>query len=81
MNESKSEDEAAVISSVMKDQLLGQFFNFAAECDRWRISDRAAAALSSALLQDSGYITQNDKSCVLDRSKMRRKRHFLLGKI
>jgi hypothetical protein len=51
--------------------------NFAAECDRWRISDREAAALSSALLQDLGYITQNDKSCVLDRRRERRERHFV----
>jgi hypothetical protein len=69
MNESESEDEAAVISSVKKDQLPRKFLNFAAECDRWRILDRAATALSSAFFQNLGYKTQNDKSCVLDQVK------------
>jgi len=50
-------------------------------CDRHRISDRAAAAIASAVLQDFGVITKDDSSNVVDRSKIRRarqaKRHSL----
>jgi hypothetical protein len=40
------------------------FPTFAINCDRRRISDRAAASLSRAILQDSGLITPTDKSQV-----------------
>ena len=50
-------------------------------CDRHRISDRAAAAIASAVLQDFGLISKEDSSNVVDRSKVRRarqsKRHSL----
>ncbi|KAK4884145.1 hypothetical protein RN001_000416 [Aquatica leii] len=43
-------------------------------CDRTVVSDRAAAMLSSAVLQDVGIITLEDQSKVIDRSKFRRAR-------
>ena len=43
-------------------------------CDRYAISDRSAAAISSAVLQDIGVITNDDKASVIDRSKIRRQR-------
>ena len=49
----------------------------ARECDRRGISDRAAAAISSAILQDLGLIDHNDQSSVVDRSKIRREREKL----
>nr|CAI5841856.1 unnamed protein product [Callosobruchus analis] len=43
-------------------------------CDRTGVSDRAAAMLASAVLHDVGIITKDDKSQVIDRSKIRRAR-------
>ena len=43
-------------------------------CDRHQVSDRAAAAIASAVLQDFGVITQEETSSVIDRSKVRRAR-------
>lgn len=40
--------------------------------DRYSISDRAGAAIVSAVLQDVGLISQNNMSNVVDRSKIRR---------
>lgn len=46
----------------------------ARECDRWGLSDRGAAAVSSALLQDLGIVHENDTASIIDRSKIRRER-------
>jgi hypothetical protein len=46
----------------------------ARECDRWGVSDRSAAAIASAVLQDVGLISQDDSALVIDRSKIRRER-------
>ena len=48
--------------------------NFISECDRYHISDRAASALATGLLRDVGIVTAEDKSKVVDRSKIRRER-------
>ena len=48
--------------------------NFARECDRYGISDRAAAALGTALLVDLGIVTDSDKTNVITRDKVRRAR-------
>ena len=48
--------------------------NFISECDRYHISDRAASALPTGLLRDVGIVTAEDKSKVVDRSKIRRDR-------
>ncbi|GBL62400.1 hypothetical protein AVEN_237233-1, partial [Araneus ventricosus] len=44
------------------------------ECDRYGVSDREAAAIVSAALQDSGQLKNDDLTLVVDRSKIRRKR-------
>lgn len=43
-------------------------------CDRFGISDRSAALVVSATLQDLGLIQNEDKTRVVDRSKIRRER-------
>ena len=48
--------------------------NFIAEVDRYQISDRAAAALSTGLLRDLGIVTDKDLSNVVDKFKIRRAR-------
>lgn len=44
-------------------------------CDRTGISDRTAATIASAILQDVGIIKTYDKEHVIDRMKIRRERH------
>ena len=48
--------------------------NLAVMCERYQISDRAAAAIGSATLKDFGVVTDYDASLVIDRSKLRRER-------
>lgn len=43
-------------------------------CDRTGISDRAAATIASAVLQDVGIVTTSDSSKVIDKNKIRRER-------
>jgi len=43
-------------------------------CDRHGISDRSAAAVASAVLEDLGLITASDSTNVIDQSKVRRER-------
>jgi len=38
----------------------------ARECDRWGISDRSAAAITSAVLQDLGITDETDSLRVID---------------
>lgn len=42
--------------------------------DRYGLSDRAAAAVASAVLQDLSVVIPDDSSHVIDRSKLRRER-------
>ncbi|GBM38262.1 hypothetical protein AVEN_47352-1 [Araneus ventricosus] len=46
----------------------------ALECDRYGVSDKAAAAIVNAALQDSGQLKNNYLTLVVDRSKIRRER-------
>ncbi|GBN56982.1 hypothetical protein AVEN_233685-1 [Araneus ventricosus] len=46
----------------------------AVECDRYSVSDREAAAIVRAALQDSGQLKNDDLTLVDDRSKIRRER-------
>ena len=48
--------------------------SLALACDRHGVSDRAAAGIASAVLQDVGIIHEDDVSKVIDRSKVRRER-------
>lgn len=43
-------------------------------CDRYAVSDRAAAVIASSVLEDVGLITNEDKTSVIDRNKLRRER-------
>lgn len=68
----KPPSEALAIPSTS--QMRVNINKLAVVCDRTGISDRAAAMLSSAVLQDVGIITLEDQSKVIDRSKIRRAR-------
>ena len=48
------------------------FKNLAMMCERYQISDRAAAAIGSTKLKDFGVVTDCDASLVIDRSKLKR---------
>lgn len=48
--------------------------NVARVCDRYGVSDRCAASIVTATLQDVGLVTATDTSLVIDRSKLRRSR-------
>ena len=48
--------------------------NLARMSERFQVSDRAAAAIANSVMQDLGFITENDKTYVIDRSKLRRER-------
>ena len=48
--------------------------NFARECDRYRISDRAGAKVANALLIDLGLVTKKNKSKLICPTKLRRER-------
>ena len=58
--------------SVKNSHMRSNLSNLARECDRHGVSDRAAAALASAVLADVGIVHNNDSSLVIDRSKVRR---------
>ncbi|GBM21164.1 hypothetical protein AVEN_50896-1 [Araneus ventricosus] len=53
------------------------FPTLARECDRYRISDRAAASFASSVLQDIGIVYEGETSHVVDRNKIRRQRKRL----
>ena len=46
----------------------------AAACDRVRVSDRGAALIANSLLQDTGIVSNQDTSDIVDRNKVRRAR-------
>lgn len=48
--------------------------NLVREADRFGISDRATAAIATAVLADFGLVTNYDRSNVIDKSKVRRER-------
>ena len=50
--------------------------NLARMCERYQLSDRAAAAIANSVLIDVGIITEDDKTCVIDRSKVRREKEI-----
>ena len=43
-------------------------------CDRFVLSDRSAAAVANAVLQDVGFLSEANPSIVVDRHKLRRER-------
>lgn len=45
-------------------------------CDRFGVSDRAGAAIATAVLEDFGFVSQRESTHVIDRYKLRRERKF-----
>jgi hypothetical protein len=66
--------ETGVCEKKKKSQMRLDLSTVARECDRHGVSDRCAASLVSAVLQDVGMINEHDSSMVIDRSKIRRER-------
>ena len=51
-------------------------------CERYQVSDRAAAAaVANSVLVGVGMVTDDDKTCVIDRNKLRRERERCRQKI
>ena len=48
--------------------------NLAVICDRYKVSDRAGAAIANAVLQNYDVITSEDNDLVIDKNKLRRAR-------
>ncbi|CAH0551078.1 unnamed protein product [Brassicogethes aeneus] len=55
-------------------QMRLDFKSLPSVCDRYGVSDRAAAAIASAVLEDVGLIKKGDTSKVVDKNKVRRSR-------
>ena len=60
--------------STLQMQMRVKLPSLASICDRTGVSDRTAAAIASAVLEDIGLITPLDNSKVIDRMKVRRER-------
>ena len=61
-------------SSTLSSRNMAPLPNLALACDRTGVSNRSAAIISSAILEDIGLINSSDSSCVVDRSKLKRQR-------
>ena len=61
-------------SSIKNSQMRLKLPALAMACDRTGISDRSAATIASAILQDVGIISVDTKKNVIDRMKVRRER-------
>ncbi|GBL86515.1 hypothetical protein AVEN_194778-1 [Araneus ventricosus] len=66
-----------VITMEYQSQNRLDFPTLARECDRYGISDRAAALFASFVLQDIGIVHEGETSHVVDRNKIRRQRKKL----
>jgi hypothetical protein len=55
--------------------------NLVKEADRFGISDRATAALATAVLVDFGIVTNENRSNVIDKNKIRRERNKMREKL
>ena len=64
------ESEATTNSKQMRTKLS----TLARECDRYNISDRAAASLATAVLQDLNLVTEEKRENIIDKNKVRRHR-------
>ena len=84
-----SEFESLASTSTDTSQLIGSFSaemsnpsiqnrkkwpKLARICERYQLSDRAAAAVANSVLVDVGLVTEDDKTRIIDRSKLRRER-------
>ena len=79
---SSSEDSDSEISEYEStNQMRLPLPNLVKEADRFGISDRATAALATALLVDFGIITNEDRSSIIDKNKIRRERKKMREKL
>lgn len=69
-----SDDKSCSSDNVADSQMRTPLPNLAKEADRYGISDRAAASLATAVLIDVGFITKDNQSFVVDKSKVHRER-------
>ena len=53
--------------------------NLARIREHYQLSDRAAAAVANGVLIDVGFVTQGDKTCIIDRTKLQREREMRKG--
>ncbi|GBO25251.1 hypothetical protein AVEN_164451-1 [Araneus ventricosus] len=74
---SSSYIDTDVITLEYQSQNHLDFPTLANECDRYGISDRAAASFASSVLQDIGIVYEGETSHVVDRNKIRRQRKKL----
>ena len=71
---SSTETQSSSIVKPINDQMRKHLPTVARECDRYGASDRMAAAIVSATLQDFGIITDTSSTNIVDRNKIRRAR-------
>ena len=62
------------VTKADSDQNRMKISSYAAQLDKYNISDGAGAALATALLEDLGMVTEKNRSLVFDRFKIRRAR-------
>ena len=59
---------------LVSSQNCKRWSNLARMCERHQLSDKAAAAIANSVFMDVGKIMEDDKTCVIDHSKLRRER-------
>ncbi|GBM16119.1 hypothetical protein AVEN_163142-1 [Araneus ventricosus] len=74
---SSSYTDTDVITLEYQSQNRLDFPTLARECDRYGISDRAAASFASAVLHDIGIVYEGEASHVVDHNRIRRQRNKL----
>ena len=70
----ENEEDWGDIDEKVPEQNYLRLRNFSRECDRYKLTNRAAAKLGNALLLDVGAVTKSNCSLLLDHSKVRRER-------
>jgi hypothetical protein len=76
-DKSDSDDPAFDVAATRmgSQQMRSSLPRLAAECDRFKISNRAGAAIVNAALKDLGFITPEDQHLLTDHIKLQRKRN------
>ena len=84
-SESEKSSSASSINVLFSNQQIEQnrssLREVAVTCERFGISDRAGAAIATATLKAFGIVTDTNKTNVIDRSELRRKRQKYREKI
>ncbi|GBN17295.1 hypothetical protein AVEN_227673-1 [Araneus ventricosus] len=77
LSSSSYTDTDAITLEYQSQNCLDFSSSLSRECDRYGISDRAAASITSVVLQDIGIAHEGETSYVVDRNKIRRQRKKL----